>query len=716
MFMRIKATFSASLLALIASTVLTVVVPIEAERNQSPPPGGQPPASPSPPPQQPPAQPQPPAQQPPGQQQPDRAQQPIRTGINFVRVDVIVTGKNGEPLFDLKPEEFTVEEDGKPQKIDTFQVIKIDAVTQLSSGTIREITSPEDERREAQRPDARLFIILLDDYHVRRGNDMVVRKPLIDFVQNQLGPADMVALMYPLTPVTDLTFTRNRDSLSRAIEKFEGRRFDYNPRNEFEERYAYYPAAAVEKIRNDVTLSALEGATVKLAGMREGRKSIILVSEGFTALLPPQLNEPIAAMPGIGNNPARGNPNVTVDERTEFAASTEMLSVLQDVFREANRNNTSIYAVDPRGLAAFEYDINHGIGLQADRKYLENSLDTLRILADNTDGKAIINRNDLAAGMKQIIRDSSGYYLIGYNSTGSPTDGKFHQIKVRVSRRGTEVRARKGYWAYTAEDAARATAAPAPEAPAAITSALSGIAEPPRGRSARFWVGTSRGENGRTLVTFLWEPIPAKPGEQRPAPDGPARVALTAITPDGKSLFRGKVPQEGSATGTTGTTPGARMTFEAPPGQVQMRMVVEGADGQVLDSTTKEMTLPDYTRVQVSFGTAQVFRGRTQREIQALKSDPNAVPTADRQFMRTDRAFARVQAFAPGETVPTVTARLLNNKGDGMSDLPVQTTPSGVVELDLPLGNLAPGDYLIEFSAKTPTGTAQELVAFKIGR
>jgi VWFA-related protein len=706
MLIRIKGTL------VILATVLTFAVPTASEQGQSSPPQ-QPPA------QQPPAQ-QPPAQQPPAtqQQDQDRQQQPtFRTGINYVRVDAIVLGRNGEPVLDLKPEEFTIEEDGKPQKIESFQVVKIDPIAQQVEGPVnREPTSPSEERREAQRPDVRLFIILLDDYHVRRGNDMVVRKPLVDFIQNMLGPADMVALMYPLTPVSDLTFTRNRDSLTRAIEKFEGRRFNYTPRNEFEERYAYYPAAAVEKIRNDVTLSALEGATVKLGGMREGRKSIILVSEGFTAMLPPQLNDPVAAMPGF-NNPARNNPNLQNDERSEFRASTDMLSDLEEVFREANRNNTSIYALDPRGLAAFEYDINQGVGLQADRRYLENSLDTLRVLAANTDGKAIVNSNDLASGLKQIIKDSSGYYLIGYNSTESPTDGKFHQIKVKVSRRGVDVRARKGYWAYTADDAARATAAPAAEAPPAVTNALTELAEPPRGRAARFWVGTMRGENGRTAVTFVWEPTPLAPGEKREAADNAARVALTAIAPDGRPLFRGKV--ESTADGDAGPATkavGAKTTFEAPPGQVQMRIVVEAADGQVLDSATRELTLPDYTKVDVSFGTPQVFRARTPRDLQMLKSSANAVPTADRQFTRTDRAFVRVQAFAPGDAAPPVTARLLNSKGTAMADLTVQTTASGAAEVDLPLGNLAAGDYVIEFNAKTSTGTAQEFTAFKISR
>ena len=204
---------------------------------------------------------------------------------------------------------------------------------------------------------------------------------------------------------------------------------------------------------------------------------------------------------------------------------TDMLTDMRDVFDTANRQNTSIYAVDPRGLAAVEYGINEGVTQTIDRDHLNSSLDTLRTLAGNTDGRAIINRNDLAVGMKQIIRDSSGYYLLGYNSTQAPTDGKFHEIKVRVSRRGVDVRARKGYWALSPEDAARVAAPPKPEAPAAVTAALNSLAEPERGRPAKFWVGTSRGDNGQTRVTFSWEAIAPPPGSiERTAPA--ARIAL----------------------------------------------------------------------------------------------------------------------------------------------------------------------------------------------
>ena len=693
--------------------------------------GAQQPSAPSPPSQQPTA-PQPaPAQQPadPAPPQPERTQQPpIRTGINFVRVDVIVSDGKGQPVLDLKAEDFAISEDGKPQKIESFSVVKIDNVAQAEDRPPSAIRSDYDEEREAARPDVRLFVILLDDYHVRRGNAMAVRKPLYDFIQNQIGPADMVALMYPLTPVADIRFSRDREALIGAIERFEGRKFDYQPRNQFEEQYAFYPAAVVERIRNQISMGALKAAAMRMGGLREGRKSVIFVSEGFTSTLPQQLNDPIASKPGLGT-PARGRATADVpNDRQDFFNTVDLNTEMREVFEVANRQNTSIYAVDPRGLGAFEYDINESVGQNTDRRALNSSLDTLRVLADNTDGRAILNRNDLAVGMRQIIRDSSAYYLLGYTSSQAPTDGKFHRIDVKVARRGVDVRSRKGYWAFTAADAARALAPPTPEAPSAVTAALSAIAEPARGRPARFWIGTAKGENGRTRVTFAWEPIAPTPGDRREA-EPAARVALTASAPDGRPLFRGRVPEDAadqpaaSAPGES-TAPaagnaaskGSAVSFEAPPGPLQLRISVEGSRGQVLDSVTRELTLPDFTKVEVSFGTAKVFRGRTVRDLASIKGNPAAIPTTTREFSRTERLLVRVDAYTPGGATPTVTARLLNRAGQKMSDLPVQVSATGAAELELPLASLPTGDYLIELNAKSESGTAQELIAFKVAR
>jgi hypothetical protein len=394
-----------------------------------------------------------------------------------------------------------------------------------------------------------------------------------------------------------------------------------------------------------------------------------------------------------------------------------MISDMSLIFTEMNRNNTSIYAVDPRGLAPFEYDINQGIGLQADRKHLEMGLDTLRALAENTDGKAIVNRNDLGKGMQQIMRDASGYYLIGYNSAQAPTDGRFHKIDVEVTRKGVDVRARKGYWAYTAEDAARA-AAPRVDAPAAVTAALATLSEPPRGRPARFWMGTARGENGKSKFTFAWEPIPPVPGERRPGDEGVSHVLLTALAPDGRPLFRGRVPEQSAAvTPPAGTAPGAgsaSATFEVPPGRMQLRVTVQNASGQVVDSSTNDLTVPDYTKPQVSFGTPRLFRARTPRDVQALKANPAAAPSTDRNFARTERLVVRVDAYAPGTAPPSVTARLLNRAGTPMFDVPVQVSDAGAAEMELLFSALAAGEYLLELNAKAEAGAAQEVVAFRV--
>jgi VWFA-related protein len=499
-----------------ALALIAAAQPAAEGRRQNPPAGN--PQQPS---QQTPTQ--PPADQPASQQQ---TQQPptIRTGINYVRVDAIVTDKDGKPVLDLTQDDFTVSEDGKPQRVDSFSVVKLDVAETTENAPPRAIRSDYDEEREAARPDVRLFVILLDDYHVKRGNDLAVKKPLIDFIQNQLGPADMLAIMYPLTPIEDIRFSRDRDGAISAIEHFEGRKFDYRPRNQLEEKYAMYPAQTVERVRNQITMDALKAAGFRMGALREGRKSIIFVSEGFMSLLPSQLSDPVASMPGYGN-PNRGNAGaVQATPQQQMMADVDMLSDMNRMYGDLNRQNTSVYPVDPRGLAPFEYDVNQGIGLQQDAKSLRETLDSLHSLAANTDGRAIVDRNDLATGMKQIIRDSSGYYLLGYNSTQAPMDGKFHAIKVSVKRRGLDVRARKGYWAYTADDVARAESRKKTEVATPVTTALTDLAAPLRDRTAHFWIGTSRAADGKTKVTFVWEPAAAVPGQPHDRSGRPSRV------------------------------------------------------------------------------------------------------------------------------------------------------------------------------------------------
>jgi VWFA-related protein len=661
-----------------------------------------------------------PAQQPPASGEADtspRQDQPpappvFRTAIDFVRVDVIVTDRKGQPVTDLKPEEVEVFEDGDRQDIESFKLFRVDEITETTPA--RPIRSLFDEESEAQRPDVRLFAFFLDDYHVRRGNAMRARMDIADFVRRSIAPQDMVGIMYPLTPTSDVVMSRNHEALARAIEQFDGRKYDYFPRNQFEEQYANYPAVVVEQVRNQVSLGALKGLIIKLGGLREGRKALILVSEGYTNYLPPQLRDPVASQPGLGN-PARGNESVgdnMGEQRERWFSQAEMLSDLKDVFDLANRNNVSIYALDPRGLAAFEHDVNEAVPFQMDAAMLRQTMDSIRVLADETDGRAIVNRNDLAAGMRQIIRDSSAYYLVGYNSKKAPKDGKFHEIRVRVKRPGVEVRHRKGYWALTLEETARAIAPPKPEVPKDVDAALGALQTRTRNQYISSWMGLSRGSNGKTRVTFVWEPV-ARSRTGATAAEQAAQVQLTVVGEDGAPHFRGAAPDLSS--GNPAVRGPQRLTFEVPPGRIQVKYAIRDSSESTLDTDVRELSIPDLSAPQVGLSTPGIYRARTAPEAQQILKDPNAIPAVAREFRRTERLIIRTQAYGPGTEVPEVSAKLLNRIGTAMQDIPVTLDQqSGQAQIDLPLSGIAPGEYLLDVRASGQGGEAKHLIAFKV--
>ena len=144
---------------------------------------------------------------------------------------MIVHDGKGQPVSDLTQADFEVLEDGKPQTIEQFRLIRVDGNPRPGDPPPRELRNRIDEEIEISRDDVRLFVFFFDDYHVRLGNSLAVKEPLIRFVQTQLRPNDVVGIMYPLTPLDGISFTRNTASVVSAIERFEGRKFDYRPRN-----------------------------------------------------------------------------------------------------------------------------------------------------------------------------------------------------------------------------------------------------------------------------------------------------------------------------------------------------------------------------------------------------------------------------------------------------------------------------------------------------
>ena len=232
------------------------------------------------------------------------------------------------------------------------------------------------------------------------------------------------------------------------------------------------------------------------------------------------------------------------------------------------------------------------------------------------------------------------------------------------------------------------------------------------------WVGTGEGEGGRTRVTFLWEPVPPVPGEKR---QDVASVRLVA-TARGEELFNGQVLSGGVASeappasgATPAVRPASKVSFDAPPGKINVRVVALNDKGEALDGYQAEMAIPDFSQAQVRLTTPAVFRTRTAREFQALSRDADPMPTSLREFRRTDRLLLRFGVHGGG-SASEVSASLLNRLGQKMTDLTLQppAEPGKPYQLDLPLSSFSPGDYVIEIRAKGTPNDATELIAIKI--
>src|SRR6185295_15242724 len=236
----------------------------------------------------------------------------------------------------------------------------------------------------------------------------------------------------------------------------------------------------------------------------------------------------------------------------------------------------------------------------------------------------------------------------------------------------------------------------------------------------------SRGDNGKTRMTIVWEPIPRTPGDTAASrPGDPVRMSVMAIAPDGSPVFRGRVPDVAvasasptgaAAAGQSAAPPrgSSRVSFDVPPGKVQLRLSVEGTGSSVLDTEVREITVPDLTAASAILGTPAILRARTIPEFNRLKADADAVPIAAREFTRTDRLLVRVPAYGPGGTMPALSVHILNRAGQPMNELTAAPAAApNQMQIEVPLANLPPGEYVIEVKAGDG-GEAKELVGFRV--
>ncbi len=661
------------------------------------------------------------------------AQQPptFRTEANFVRVDVYPT-KNGAPVQDLRAEDFEVLEDGAPQTVQSFEHIVISPAGPQDQRA--EPNSIEESRQLAANPRNRLFVLFLDTPHVSVEGGWHAREPLIRLIDKILGPDDLVGLMTPRMSASDVVFARKTEVMASGLRA----KWPWGERgtiqmDEREKLYdSCYPplgggltsrtaAAMIARKRERATLDALTELVNYLRDLREERKAIVTVTEGWLLYRPdsglsevaPGSIDPISVGPD-GRITTKNRTATAPYSRTECDGERMQLSMLDDeqYFRdltdEANRGNASFYTVDPRGLTVFDSALGPSAPppIDVDARNLRSRMDSLRGLAGSTDGIAVLNSNDLDTGMKRISDDLTSYYLLGYYSTNGKLDGRFHNIKVRVKRPGVDVRARKGYRSATATEVSAAkAAAAAPEADgmAPLRAAMASLARiRPDSRLSLNAVALRTA--GSAVASTIWVAgeMPSGIGSDTPRAGGTVNVTVSAAGKSGSAQI---------------TLAAGERSFAVP---ILLPQGLAAGGGQL--EVRARMTGPDSSVDGLSGNTSVDVAGSDPQPM-LFRRGPitgnRVVPAASFLFSRTERA--RFEFPANADVKPGA-GRLLDRSGQPLA-IPVTISErmddkagQRWIAADVTLAALAAGDYAVELTVSGASGTQRLLAPLRVGR
>jgi VWFA-related protein len=572
-----------------------------------------------------------------------------------VRVEAIVTDKQGKPILNLRSSDFVVRENGIPQKLDNAVLMSKSA----SQSSPSPIDSNADLEQAAREPGTRIIALYLDEFHVNPGvSTERVRQALMRFVNEQLRPADLVVVMKPLDSVTDIMFTRDRDTARKAVAAFDGRKGDYTARTAFEQQYLGRSPEAVRSARAQIVMSGLRALTMRMGELDGDLGAIVLVSEGFNADVP--------------------------------RSRERRLPDLQGLVRAASRARLLLYAFDPAAAAVPVADSEADDGK------------TIQAVAKQTGGQAVAAGDDLESGFQRVSRDLDSYYVLTYHSTQS-SDGRFHPLEVTSTRRDVLVRTRSGYWAplpFELRTGLRPASPPTLPMRAVRRSPLIDA-----------WFGSTVEPDGRRRAIFTWSPAPASPLVKKVV--RPEILTLKVSAASGRVLFEGELSPVGS--GSIATPHAVSAVFDAPIGRLQFDFTVLAADGSKLDTGAQDFDVPEIRSGPPVILAPQLFRAASAREFREIRSDANAAPLPGREFRRTDRLLMRVPTFDPAGKQVQVSAKLINRVGATVIELiPTPEGPNHLSQFDLPLARFAPGEYSLEVAAQSDSGTARQLVRFRI--
>jgi VWFA-related protein len=628
----------------------------------------------------------PPAEPTPPPQSPSQPNVTFRVGVDYVEIDARVTDGRGQFVRGLTADDFHLIEDGQPQQVSVFSMVELpreydDRPLYRNAPISSDVFSNE-------RPFAgRMYLLILDDLHVDVRRTGQVRRAARQFVERYVGANDMAAVIHVAQPAANQDFTGNKYLLARSVERFSGQKLKSPTLNKLDdflskvedEYLREKPAQDNDRgLRSNwaqTSMQSLQQMSRYVSRLQGRRKAFLFFSEGIDYDLQSPMYESFSGVP-LGSDAGAIN------------------LAMREVFVDATRANVSIYPIDPRGLATGVEDalsvpttmapqtdpvtgepIGNQFGidkvLAGLRFELDGALDSLRTMASETGGFAVVDSNDLDGPFRRIVEDSSNYYLLGYYPTNRSRNGAFRRVTVDVKKPGLEVRARRGYFAARATDGARADAEDpiasmlaSPVATTGLTmrAAAQAIKGPSETGAVHLVVDIAAGQvpfqeidgyfSNEMVVTY--EAFDAS-GIRRAGNRHTASFAMKPVTYDQANRY-----------GISFTT-----QFNLAPGQYQLRIGARErlsgrtgsiyADLSVPEFLSTRLALSDLTLSTPRFGLGRSLVNDTERLPRMLP----APPTTRREFDRSEPLAAYVEIYANDRRSYTVDleARLTTDDG-----------------------------------------------------
>ena len=384
------------------------------------------------------------------------AQQPtFRVAVDLVTTDVIVRDQRDQFVSDIKPEEFEVLEDGVKQNIVSLVLTHGGRVFNVQAPP--PAAAPEGIILPAARPtnDAagRVFLIFIDDLHLDfrltpRTRDLM-QKMLRDLVHD----GDMFGIVSTGTSSISEQLTYDRQVLESAVSRVTGG--GLRPEDIIKGMQSNQGSEL--RYRAHVAFSTAYQLMKNLETLRNRRKAVIYISSGYdfnpfaTSRLKYQSemfggsSEELDPFTNQRLQGSQFDPFTQSQNNGNTFAEADLVRELAELTRAANRANATFYTIDPRGLIAGQDLGDEQVDAAEWQNYLRETQDSLRVLAEQTGGIAVVNQNDFSKALKRIDAETSDYYVLGYYSTNPDPLKRTRRIEVKTKRDGVQVWSRTSY-------------------------------------------------------------------------------------------------------------------------------------------------------------------------------------------------------------------------------------------------------------------------------